>query len=223
MVDLSSSEAVASACVLQFLLMPLTSSDAKHMPAVLYSEDSISPDATTFLVMCTNGLLQCPTVLQALLEGAKLHAAALPVIAEEGFRFPTPQLFDMVSQDASQRLAFNNKKVELLLATIKTVFTEIGVRFQASEYSIQMLEVGAAAVLRRLVGGGIHQLFGSELDSPKSPGRSPKNTPKNRFKDPNGGDDSPKSPRSPKNKPKDRFELAPEKESEVFVTKNFEI
>ena len=104
-------EAAATAYVLLALLLPiLVGGEKNNMPAVLQKDDSVPERASSALVICSDGCFKqlefgatrremaLKTAEQGwLLSVAKLpKCCVLPIIAEDGFRFPSPGYYEEI-------------------------------------------------------------------------------------------------------------------------------
>ncbi|CAL1154799.1 unnamed protein product [Cladocopium goreaui] len=94
--DLDNMEAAATAYVLLGLMVPkLVGAERNNMPTVLQKGRPVSETATAALVICSDGCFKQLEFAEWLLQVAHLpDCCVLPIIAEDGFRFPSPSYYE---------------------------------------------------------------------------------------------------------------------------------
>ena len=156
--DMSNSEALCAAHILQKVLMPHFIHDMMLMPRVLEASNILSLSATSLVLMCSNGCFHHPQFIRLLLEAADLRTSWVPVLQDEGFRFPSKEFLDGLLTSGQQLLeaAGRSDSPDILAFVIERCFKEIAVVFEPQKYSstMRMLKVKGTEVALRLQGDG---------------------------------------------------------------------
>jgi hypothetical protein len=168
LMDNANHEAVASALILRLLLLPRCLHNAAEIPHLLFGMDGL-PEATDLIILfCSNGVFLSTLVLGALLTGAEKGWRCLPMLSEEGFRFPSDDMLSSVRPVAEKIV----NPADSLLYVIKGVFKEIAVVFQPQLYSstVKLLEIKASETHTRMLRPNTHRLRlqGTAIDTEKS-------------------------------------------------------
>ena len=151
--DLDNMEAAATAFVLLGLIRKkVMTGVAGSVPTVLMKKQTITRDAKSVLLICSEGCFNSRQVAEWLLQVRQAEQCALlPIIAEDGFRFPSQSTYDQL---------FTNPDLQTLdledyVQIIKAVFPEIAVVFSPQNYSstAEDLELRATQVAWRLSNG----------------------------------------------------------------------
>eukprot|EP00439_Symbiodinium_sp_Y106_P032155 s4992_g3.t2 len=166
--DLENMEAAATAYILLALIVPkLMGASSNSMPQVLQQSRDLPPTAKSALVICSDGCFRSCEMAQWLLQVSQIDSCAiLPIIAEDGFRFPTQSFYD----DLSSYSQLEKVDLRTYVRVIKTVFQEIAVVFSPQNYSSTQedLELRAKQVAWRLQSGALKsvssKLAGKEGD-----------------------------------------------------------
>lgn len=149
LVDSANFEGVASALVLCLLLAPALV-QAQHLQPRMLKDRSDTPEGMFFLVVvCTNGCFMNHDFLWLLCGDERMDM--LPVVAEEGFRFPTRDLLDGLSAGGAAALALgDDRDPEALSRVVTKLFKEIAVPFSPQMASDSALRLSARQVSARL-------------------------------------------------------------------------
>jgi len=161
--DSHSREATASGMILQSLLVSVEQMDPSKMPVSIQDildvldEDvpCMASGIAAAMVICTDGCFSEPAFLLGLLWAlAQEVPLVFPVVVSEGFRFPTPDFYERLEADVERlcRCAGVDAQPDLLTPYVERLFKKIAVAFNTAA-SMQMLNVGAQSVARRLKRG----------------------------------------------------------------------
>lgn len=144
-------ESLATALVLCKLLAPLTMHDSSVMPVILPATERLPVTTKTCIFILSNGMFFNLQFIGTLVEAAKLETEYIPVIMEDGFRFPTKALIQELQ--AFMLVQKLNVQVETLAELIKDIFKEIAIVFAPQDYSSteELLKVKAGDVADRLL------------------------------------------------------------------------
>lgn len=137
-VDHSNQESVCTALLVKELLkkfFPL--SGAGH---VLGPEENVPVDATTVLVMSSNGCFQKPSFIRQLFQIEAPGICAFPIIVDDTFQFPSDALFRELRALSSSILSDPPRNPADLIAIIQCLFQEIGIHVRPQD-SLSALEV----------------------------------------------------------------------------------
>ncbi|CAE8630388.1 unnamed protein product, partial [Polarella glacialis] len=169
LVDYKNMEAVATALVLQLMVSPLVLSSGGMVPYIMTANEEAMPTVQIIVVICSQGCFGNPDIARVLVSSAARSLTVLPIIAEDGFRFPTKDFYDEVLATAGTTGMLG--KPSHLAAVVKQVFSEIAVGFNPQGYSasIQDLEVKAKTIAFRLLGGKLKPMSLEDYH-PTSPG-----------------------------------------------------
>ncbi|CAE8593379.1 unnamed protein product [Polarella glacialis] len=153
LVDYKNMEAVATALVLQLMVSPLVLSSGGMVPYIMTANEEAMPTVQIIVVICSQGCFGNPDIARVLVSSAARSLTVLPIIAEDGFRFPTKDFYDEVLATAGTTGMLG--KPSHLAAVVKQVFSEIAVGFNPQGYSasVQDLEVRANTIAFRLLEG----------------------------------------------------------------------
>jgi len=156
--DLENIEAVATAYILLDLILPkLAGSHRDSMPAVLTKGAPLPATTATVLMICSEGCFRSVEVASWLLTVIKLEkCCVLPIIAEDGFRFPSQAFYDDLV--ANQQLS--KLDLDTYVHILKAVFEEIAVVFPPENYSSTQedLDLRSKQVTWRLQSGALKPL-----------------------------------------------------------------
>jgi len=158
LVDYKNMEAVATALVLQLMVSPLLISSGGMVPYIMTANEEAMPTVQIIVVICSQGCFGNPDIARVLVSSAARSLTVLPIIAEDGFRFPTKDFYDEVLATAGTTGMLG--KPSHLAAVVKQVFQEIAVGFNPQGYSasVQDLEVRAKTIAFRLLGGKLRPM-----------------------------------------------------------------
>jgi len=146
-VDHRTQESVCAALLLQDLLQ-------RHYPLmgtgyVVGPDECLPESATTVLVVCSNGCFQTPGFVRQLLQAESRGVAAIPIIVDGSFRFPSEPMYQGLRADAAYIMQDSGRHVDDLIALIKDLFQQIAISLPCQDAQ-EILDVRAAAVANRL-------------------------------------------------------------------------
>lgn len=127
------------------------------MPAVLTKGAPLPATTATVLMICSEGCFRSVEVASWLLSVIKLEkCCVLPIIAEDGFRFPSQAFYDDLV--ANQQLS--KLDLDTYVHILKAVFEEIAVVFPPENYSSTQedLDLRSKQVTWRLQSGALKPL-----------------------------------------------------------------
>lgn len=157
--DLDNMEAAATAYILLGLVVSKLMGGQKHnQPTVLQKERSVPKNATAALVICSDGCFKSFQFAEWMLQVAMLEGCCvLPIIAEDGFRFPAQTFYD----DLDKISQLETVDLKTYKKCIKAIFQEIAVVFSPQNYSstAEDLDLRAKQVAWRLNSGQLKSLF----------------------------------------------------------------
>ena len=137
LVDYSNFEAVASAKILQTLLVPLFHDDLAGLPYILpsFSADTFTWARTTAMILlCTSGVFHNEDVLLSICKAGDVEMKVIPILADERFRFPTAvclqELRVIVAKATSLVDSCTFIDVDMALKAVSEIFIEIAIFFQ---------------------------------------------------------------------------------------------
>jgi len=152
--DYSNMEGIATALVLCKFLSKLNNHDASMIPQLLGSQESVPASAKTIIFILSNGVFTTPQFLRGMIEAAKLQTRYIPIIAEDGFRFPSTSMVNDFKRSLPAVLKGMQMQVETgqVITLIQDLFKEIAVVFAPQDYSSTeaLLKVKSANVAWRL-------------------------------------------------------------------------
>ena len=101
------------------------------------------------LVVCSNGCFQTPGFVRQLLQAESRGVAAIPIIVDGSFRFPSEPMYQGLRADAAYIMQDSGRHVDDLIALIKDLFQQIAISLPCQDAQ-EILDVRAAAVANRL-------------------------------------------------------------------------
>eukprot|EP00931_Biecheleriopsis_adriatica_P013512 TRINITY_DN11493_c0_g1_i1.p1 TRINITY_DN11493_c0_g1~~TRINITY_DN11493_c0_g1_i1.p1 ORF type:complete len:1561 (-),score=304.57 TRINITY_DN11493_c0_g1_i1:276-4292(-) len=148
-VDHANMEAVSASYILAKLVAPHFAHDPAMMPKVLEAGQALCEGTEVVLIVCTNGAFQQSAFLRLLIDADRFGLMHLPILASEGFRFPTGQFL----QEHLPLAASLSEDPRGVLVIIESVFKAIAVVFQPEQYSSTdaLLATKAAEIAERMV------------------------------------------------------------------------
>merc|ERR1711879_1101993 len=135
-VDHNNWESVASALVLVKSVGPVIG-DVKLTPYFLKEGEGFPSATRVSILVLTNGVFQEVYFVKSLLDVAYMKSKFIPIIVEDGFRFPSEQLLKQIRATATTKFPFFGVKENpnTICAVIKNAFKEIAVVFAPADYS----------------------------------------------------------------------------------------
>ncbi|CAE7337311.1 RPS6 [Symbiodinium natans] len=152
LVDLDNMEAAATAFVLLGLVRKKVMASGGAVPHVLMKEKKVPPSVKAVLLICSDGCFHSAQVAAWLLQVLTVkNCALLPIIAEDGFRFPSESFYDQLLNVPDLQVF----DLATYTGIIRAVFQEIAVVFSPQNYSstAEDLELRATQVAWRLTNG----------------------------------------------------------------------
>eukprot|EP00931_Biecheleriopsis_adriatica_P044683 TRINITY_DN25583_c0_g1_i1.p1 TRINITY_DN25583_c0_g1~~TRINITY_DN25583_c0_g1_i1.p1 ORF type:complete len:569 (+),score=66.70 TRINITY_DN25583_c0_g1_i1:204-1709(+) len=134
--DHSNTESVATALVLCKMVAPLTTQDPSLAPRFLPKDEDVPQTVKTCIFILSNGAFFEPSFVKAMLQAARMESMVLPIIAQDGFRFPGKAFLEEFEKRASSTLAPHGilEAPELLAQLIASLFKEIAIVFSPQDY-----------------------------------------------------------------------------------------
>ena len=137
-VDHSNQESVCTALLVKELLK--TFFPLSGLGHVLAPEENVPVDATTVLVMSSNGCFQKPRFIRQLFQVEAPGICAFPIIVDDTFQIPSDALFRELRALSSSILSDPLRDPADLIAIIQCLFQEIGTHVRPQD-SLAALEV----------------------------------------------------------------------------------
>lgn len=139
LVDHSNFEAVAAGKILQMLLAPLYGEDVSSVPYLLPPEAAAKFNwkliTESLIVLCTSGVFHSKDVLLSLCLVGDASLQVVPILADEKFRFPSPEFLDELKPIADKVAAQAQTDANTPLTVVRDIFSEIAIVFQPEQYS----------------------------------------------------------------------------------------
>mmetsp|Transcript_92658 Transcript_92658/g.281348 ORF Transcript_92658/g.281348 Transcript_92658/m.281348 type:complete len:317 (-) Transcript_92658:36-986(-) len=162
-VDHTNLESACCGLVLSKLLARHTVHDVAKVPYVVPSFDEVpAKGISTCIFVLSNGVFSQPDFIRAMMAAASQNARIIPIISEDGFRFPSKAMLEEIRSTAPEFLGRN--KIELdpdsLVFLIQDMFKEIAIVFAPQDYSSteDLLATKAADCADRLLNGKLQRL-----------------------------------------------------------------
>merc|ERR1711862_145135 len=143
--DHSNLEASASAQVLVRLLNPYFVSCPDMLLCIMSQGDVMSKATQLVVLLCTNGFFMQRSVMEAIVAAGNLQCAYVPLLVEDGFRFPGVSFRD----DHLGVARSVHEDPEYVLSLAKNIFLEIAVTFTPNASSEMILVTKAAEIYAR--------------------------------------------------------------------------
>jgi hypothetical protein len=157
--DHSNMESMATAMVICKFVAKLTYHDSSQIPILLTEDQAFDPQFKKCIFVLSNGAFVNPQFVRNLKGAAETGVQYIPIIAEDGFRFPTEDLLQELRERLPPILKQNNcdVPVELMLIIIQDLFKEIAIVFSPQDYSAteQLLLLKAKDIATRLLSNGL--------------------------------------------------------------------
>eukprot|EP00930_Biecheleria_cincta_P065340 TRINITY_DN5110_c0_g1_i4.p1 TRINITY_DN5110_c0_g1~~TRINITY_DN5110_c0_g1_i4.p1 ORF type:complete len:1421 (-),score=213.93 TRINITY_DN5110_c0_g1_i4:543-4754(-) len=153
--DTSNTESVSTALVLCKMVSPLTTQDPSLTPRYLEKDEDVAESVKTCIFILSNGAFFEASFVKSIIQAARIETMVLPIIAQDGFRFPGKEFLEDYKQRASSMLAPHGilEPPEILVQLISSLFKEIAIVFSPQDYSSteELLKVKSRAVNDRLM------------------------------------------------------------------------
>jgi hypothetical protein len=132
------------------------------VPKLLEGVETATGQYTKTVFVLSNGAFTNPSFLSNLLQAGKEKARFIPIIAEDGFRFPSKEMCEELEIQLPKTLKDNNIEIEtnIIVNLIQDVFKEIAIVFAPQDYSSteQLLLTKAKDTSKRLLGSSLQSL-----------------------------------------------------------------
>merc|ERR1711971_1266823 len=102
--DHSDSESVATALVLSKCLRMEATDNPTSAPCFLRKNATMYPSVKICVFVLSNGAFSQPYYIKVMISIAEHHAKFIPIIAEDGFRFPDKTMLQNIEKDAPTAL-----------------------------------------------------------------------------------------------------------------------
>jgi hypothetical protein len=163
--DFSNMEGLATALVLCKLVRKMMTHDATMLPYLQPWDETLGDSTKTVIFVLANGVFMNSQFLNCLITAAELGARNVPIIAEDGFRFPSGAMLESLKKTLPtltdlQRINEGAVDVDQLLGVIESIFAEIAIVFAPQDYSSSeaLLQVKAKNVAQRLTSSEVKTL-----------------------------------------------------------------
>jgi hypothetical protein len=132
------------------------------LPELVKEHEPLPQSVTTCCFVLSNGVFKSKQYIAAMLQAAEKRTRHCPIIAEDGFRFPSEAMFKDLREYLPNVLPELN--LSAFAKLVKDMFREIAVVFAPQDYSsdVRLLNVKAKEVAERLMKGQLQQLSWSE-------------------------------------------------------------
>jgi len=149
--------------------------DARMVPKLFASGMVLPQSIMVSVLILTNGVFWNPHFISMMIQAARLQSKYIPVLAEDGFRFPSPSMIEELQSDLPGMLGTSNIDVSIstIIQLVQDVFKEIAIVFAPAGYSAteSLLKVKAKNVadrcfsknLKRNASSSTSQLFLEEF------------------------------------------------------------
>merc|ERR1712217_3800 len=154
-------ESVASALVLVKSVGSVIG-DVKLAPHFLGEKENVPSSTQVSILVLSNGAFQEAYFVKSLLDIAYMKSKIIPIIVEDGFRFPSEQLLKEIRATAATKFPLFGLKEnpDTICVVVKSAFKEIAVVFAPADYSSneQLLRTKAMAITDRVKSGNLQTL-----------------------------------------------------------------
>jgi len=126
--DPSHCEAASAAHMLEKVLLPLRGNGAEKAPRVLSASDEVPLGAKKVLVACSNECFKNAPLIRQILQASENECHMIPVVAEDAFRFPTQDFWDVMKKDfptLMEEVGRDDVHCDTLIAVIQGIFSEL--------------------------------------------------------------------------------------------------
>jgi hypothetical protein len=109
---------------------------SKNLPELLGDtyEDGGKPElnksCSLLVVVLTNGCLTNPDVISILVQAKETRPVMMPVVADDGFRFPSPDFYEQLFQTVSGVLDGKAQDAEMVISGVFSMFKRIAPLFE---------------------------------------------------------------------------------------------
>jgi len=135
--DHSNSESVATALVLIKCLRMEVKDNPTSAPCFLRKDATLFPAVKICIFVLSNGAFSQPYYIKIMISIAERQSKFIPIIAEDGFRFPDKMMLENIEKEAPAILVPYgiNLDPKTIAELIANLFMEIAVVFSPQDYS----------------------------------------------------------------------------------------
>merc|ERR1711879_647789 len=135
--DHSNSESVATALVLIKCLRMEVQDNPTSAPCFLRKDAALHLAVKICIFVLSNGAFSQPYYIKVMISIAERHSKFIPIIAEDGFRFPDKTMLQNIEKDAPAALVPYGISLDpkTIAELISNLFMEIAVVFSPQDYS----------------------------------------------------------------------------------------
>jgi hypothetical protein len=160
--DMTNMESVSTGLILCKMVARLTSHIAGMIPYLLPDGEEMTHAYNKVIFVLSNGAFTNSHFLRNLLQAGKAKSQFIPIIAEDGFRFPSKDMLQELSLEFPSLMAKYSIQApsHVMLNLIKDVFKEIAIVFAPQDYSSteQLLKTKAENTAQRLLSTKLQSL-----------------------------------------------------------------
>mmetsp|Transcript_18988 Transcript_18988/g.44264 ORF Transcript_18988/g.44264 Transcript_18988/m.44264 type:complete len:1820 (-) Transcript_18988:53-5512(-) len=151
-------DALAAARVLSKLLVAMCSHTPELTPVLMIDLQQhmdvgqLPSEAKNYVMLCTAGCFESMAFLEDLNVVVHYSLDTVPVVASEGFRFPTPSFYEDLHQSLRDSPKLASAKVPPAAVTeyVSRIFKRIAVHYSANS-SLALMQAQAAEVLKQIM------------------------------------------------------------------------
>jgi hypothetical protein len=151
----SSIEALSTAMILCKFVAPYLTEDAQMMPYIMVqtARAQLQPNTATCIFILSQGVFLDGAYLRTMVQAAKIHARWIPVISEDGFRFPSASMLQELEETLLKLIPAESKLIVTVVQLIQQIFKEIAIVFSPPDYSATeaLLRTQARRIADRLL------------------------------------------------------------------------
>jgi len=162
--DHSNMESLATGLVLCKLVVQHTAHDTTMIPHLYPSGKDLPEIVTICVFILTNGVFSNAQFIASMIQAAKFQTSFVPIIAEDGFRFPSKAMLEELRFTLPSALITigSTLRVDAVLELIQALFKEIGIVFAPQGFSSStegLLRIKAKDVAGRLLDKNLQKLL----------------------------------------------------------------
>jgi len=147
--DSTNAEAGATTLILQKMVAEYLVGDPENIPFPFDGPAAINTTTRMVLVICSTGVFERSSVLQACLAIADVQPVLLPIMTEVMFQIPKHDVNQHLSLRGYLRLS-DTEDPTVINNVVACIFKEIGVTFEASCASMAVLHASASQIAKRI-------------------------------------------------------------------------
>jgi hypothetical protein len=109
----------------------------------------LNKSTTLLVVVLSNGCLNNPDVINILYQATQLKPVLMPVVADDGFRFPSPEFYEVLFRDVSGILDGQTQIAEMVISGIFMMFKRIAPLFEPNASTL-LLKAQSSEVYKKM-------------------------------------------------------------------------